>query len=67
MVELLPLVGLLLLLGLGVIASSWRHARIRDLARRRHEQAAEVSDAAAAEPIPAARSYLVRHRFAALG
>ena len=62
MIELLILAGLLL--GLGVIAAYWRNARIRDLARTRIEQAAEVSEESPAEPVPTARSYLVRHRFA---
>lgn len=52
-----------LLLGLGVIAAYWRNARIRELARGRMEHAAEVSAASPPEPVPAARSFLVRRRF----
>ena len=62
MVESLLLFGLLLL-GLGVIASAWRNARSRALARGRMESSAEVAGPAAPEPVPAARSFLVRHRF----
>jgi Flp pilus assembly protein TadB len=52
----------LLLLGLGVVASVWRSARSRALARGRMEHSAEVSGPALAEPIPVARSFLVRRR-----
>jgi Flp pilus assembly protein TadB len=62
MVETLILAGLLL--GLGVIAWYGRNARIRALARQRIELAAEASEAAEEAPIPTARSYLVRRRFA---
>ena len=61
MTEILLLTGLLL--GLGAIASYWRNARTRDLARTRMEHSAELSEASPEEPIPAARSFLVRHRF----
>ncbi len=60
MVDILLLVGLLL--GLGAIAVYWRNARIRELARERMEHAAEDSEVSP-PPVPAARSYLVRHRF----
>jgi Flp pilus assembly protein TadB len=60
--EILLLSGLLLL-GMGVVASAWRSARNRALARQRMEHSAEVSGPAAAGPIPAARPFLVRRRF----
>jgi len=57
----------LLLSGAAAIAAYWRKARIRELARQRIEhgpaadsEAADVSQ----EPAPAARSILVRRRFA---
>jgi len=53
----------LLLCGLGVVASVWRNARARSLARQRMEGPIEVADPSQLEPIPAARSYLVRYRF----
>jgi Flp pilus assembly protein TadB len=62
MFEALILAGLLL--GLGAIAAYWRNARVRALARERMEHSAEISETAAEAPLPAARSYLVRHRFA---
>jgi Flp pilus assembly protein TadB len=61
MVETLILAGLLV--GLGLIASYWRKARIREQARQRMEHAAAASEASEAAPIPRARSYLVRYRF----
>ncbi len=61
MIEILILAGLLL--GLGAIAAYWRNARVRTLARERIEYSAAVSEATQAEPLPAARSFLVRHRF----
>ena len=61
MIEILILAGLLL--GLGVFVSYWRNARIRELARQRMEHAAEVAEVSPAAPVPAARSFLVRHRF----
>ena len=62
MIDILLFCGLLLL-GLGVVASVWRNARARSLARQRMESPIEVSDPSQLEPIPAARSFLVRHRF----
>jgi Flp pilus assembly protein TadB len=61
MTEILLLSGLLL--GLGVLASFWRNARIGALARGRMENAAEVSGQSPPEQNPTARSFLVRHRF----
>src|SRR5208282_4777347 len=61
MYELLILAGLLL--GLGLIASYWRNARIGELARVRMEHGVEVSAGSHAEEVPVARSYLVRHRY----
>ena len=61
MIEILLLAGLLL--GLGVIASYWRSARARTLARQRIEHSVEVSAPAQPESIPVAQSLLVRHRF----
>ena len=61
MVEILLFCGLVLL-GVGVIASVWRNARTHALARGRMEHSADVSGPAAAEPLPTARSFLVRHR-----
>ncbi|MGO9111847.1 MAG: type II secretion system F family protein [Thermoguttaceae bacterium] len=61
MFEILILAGLLL--GLGAVASYWRNARARTLARQRMESSAETAEAAEAAPIPIAHSYLVRHRF----
>ena len=52
-----------LLLGLGGLAAYWRNARARALARDRMERSAETTEAAEAVPVPAAQSYLVRHRF----
>ena len=62
MTDILLFCGLLLL-GLGVVASVWRNARARALARQRMESPTEVSGPSQPEPIPAARSFLVRHRF----
>ena len=62
MIDILLFCGLLLL-GLGVVASVWRNARARSLARQRMETPTEVSDPSQLEPIPAARSFLVRYRF----
>ncbi len=53
----------LVLLGVGVVASVWRNARTRSLARQRIESPAEASGPAQPEQIPTARSFLVRHRF----
>jgi Flp pilus assembly protein TadB len=61
MAEILLFCGLLLL-GLGALASVWRNARARTLARGRMENSAEVSAASQPEQIPAARSFLIRHR-----
>jgi Flp pilus assembly protein TadB len=61
MVDILLFAGLVLL-GFGVTASVWRNARSRALARGRVENSAEVSGPAPPEAIPAARSFLVRHR-----
>jgi Flp pilus assembly protein TadB len=61
MIEILVLAGLLL--GLGVIASYWRNARIRALARERMEISVEVSGPSQPEQIPTARLFLVRHHF----
>ena len=62
MIDVLLFFGLLLL-GLGVVASAWRNARARSLARQRMESPIEVSDPSQLEPIPAAYSFLVRYRF----
>ena len=62
MIDILLFCGLLLC-GLGVIASVWRNGRARTLARQRMESPIEVSDPSQLEPIPVARSFLVRHRF----
>ncbi len=51
-----------LLLGLGLIANYWRHARTRALARGRMERVAEDSGPAAPAPLPTARPFAVRHR-----
>ena len=61
MVDILLFAGLVLL-GFGVTASVWRNARSRALARGRVENSAEVSGPSPPEAIPAARSFLVRHR-----
>ena len=61
MLETLILAGLLL--GLGAIAAYWRNARIRRLARERMEHVGRGLRSIAAAPLPAARSFLVRHRF----
>ncbi len=50
-------------MGLGFIAAYWRNARVRALAQQRMEIAADAAESSQAPPIPAARSYLVRHRF----
>ena len=62
MTDILLFFGLLLL-GLGVVASVWRNARVRSLARQRMENPTEVSGLSQAGPIPAAHSFLVRYRF----
>ena len=62
MTDILLFFGLLLL-GLGVVASVWRNARTRSLARQRMESPTEVSGSSQPEPIPAAHSFLVRYRF----
>ena len=63
MIEILLFFGLLLL-GLGVVASVWRNARRRALARAAAWRVRPRSPARSQpEPIPAARSFLVRHRF----
>ena len=61
MIEILILAGLLL--GLGILVSYWRNARVRALARQRIEHSAEVAGVSPPTPVPAARSFLVRHRF----
>jgi len=62
MFETLILAGLLL--GLGFIASYWRKARIRELARVRIERSSGVSAASPAAPPPLAHPFLVRRRWA---
>ena len=62
MTDILLFFGLLLC-GLGVVASVWRNARARSLARQRMESPIEVSGPSQPEPIPAAHSFLVRYRF----
>jgi Flp pilus assembly protein TadB len=62
MIDVLLFFGLLLL-GVGVVASVWRNARIRTLARQRVETLPEVSGSEQPPRDPAAHTFLVRHRF----
>lgn len=60
----LLLVSGFLLLGIGVLASLWRNARIRSLARQRMASPADGIGPAQTEHVVPARSFLVRHRLA---
>jgi Flp pilus assembly protein TadB len=48
---------------MGVVAAYWRNARTRELAHARIEHAVVVAEELPPQPVPKARSYLVRHRF----
>ena len=61
MTEIVLFCGLLSL-GVGIVAWAWRSAHAREHARQRMEHSAEGSGPAPLDEIPAARSFLVRHR-----
>jgi Flp pilus assembly protein TadB len=62
MIDVLLFFGMVLL-GVGAAASLWRNAQNRARARQRMEGPVEDFDSEPSESLPAARSFLIRHRF----